>query len=109
MKVMADTEVGKTSQHQLDIKTEKSVYQLIKNTLKTARGLSGQFWANFLFFCLLFTLMGSNGISFLAFYMVDIFQLVRKIIIKLFQVFLSLFLGWISSASLPHLLDHLHY
>ena len=58
---MADTEVEKQSQHQSGI----------------FRTLFGQFWANFFFFCILFTLMGANGVSFLAFYMEEIFEKVR--------------------------------
>ena len=72
-----DTEPGKSSQ-QPDVETEKSVVHFIKNALKTFRGLSGQFWTNFVFFCVLFTLMGSNGTSFLAFYNVEIFKKVKE-------------------------------
>ena len=69
--------VPNKSQQEPDIQTEKSIVQFINNILKPFRGLSAQFWANFFFFCLLFTLMGSNGMSFLAFYMVDIFEKVK--------------------------------
>ena len=72
---------NKSEQQQPDIETEKSVVQFLNSILKPFRGLSGQFWANFFFLCLLFVLMGSNGMSFLAFYMVDIFELVRKILV----------------------------
>ena len=61
---MADTEVEKQSQHQ------SVIFQKFK-------ALSAQFWANFFFFCILFTLMGANGVSFLAFYMEEIFEKVR--------------------------------
>ena len=90
--------VPNKSQQGPDIQTEKSIVQFLNNIVKPFRGLSGQFWANFLLFCLLFTLMGSNGISFLAFYMVDIFQIVRK---NISRNILSLFLSSQAGSPLP--------
>ena len=72
------TDAGYSSQHQQpDIQTERGIVHFIKNALKTSKALPDQFWENFSFFCVLFTLMGSNGMSFLAFYNVEIFTKVK--------------------------------